>query len=251
MSFGPLRPPLRETVFPARTPQEMGFSSSPPPLILSPDLAPVLTLPEILCLSFQASSPYLLPSSSLYLLLLSTHHRPVYAAWTHVWGACVGVCMGARGDACKRGVAVSAWGEQIHQAILLGPTSLPVTAPSWLAQRLRTDIPLTHFQLSLQLCLVPALRTQLSSLRFPKTVGARQAPPSAISGPLRNPSLPLPLGCGLVCVSPGTPRRPWPGTQHLTLLVSFARALWCPQARGASQGCPGLLTLTQLTICRR
>lgn len=179
---------------------------------------------------FLSSASYLVPSPGS--LLLSTQPRPVHGAWTHVWGACGGVCMGARVDACKRGVAVSAWGEQIHhQAILLGSTCLPVTASSWVAQRLRTDIPLTHFQLSLQFCLVPALRTQLSSLRFPKTVGARQAPPSASSGPHRNPSLPLPLGCGLICVSPGTPRRPWPGTQHLTLLVSFARALWCPQGQ--------------------
>lgn len=66
-----------------------GLSSSPLHLILSPDLALIVTLPEVLYLSLQASSFYLLASASLHFLLPSTHRHPVLRSLN----ACVG-CMG-------------------------------------------------------------------------------------------------------------------------------------------------------------
>ena len=159
MSFWLLPAPLRGTVFQPRPPEPHprgAYPSSPPPLILSPDLAPTLTLPEVLFLSFQASSLYLLPSPSL--------HPPLSYSWVHkcmggVHGW-VGVCMGT----CKGGRVCM--GGQVHQSTLLDSTSLPVAAPSWVAQHLKINILLTHFQLSLQLA-SPCTQDSIILTQFP------------------------------------------------------------------------------------
>lgn len=186
MSFWPLPASLRETVFPAWTPARGAYH----PLLhcLSCPLTWLQSSPCQKFLSLPPSSLYRLPSPSrppppscswVHECMCGVH------GWVHGW---VGVCMGARTCGCG--------GCADHQSVLPGPTSLPVTAPSWVAHHLKIGIPLAHFRLSLQLSLVPALRTLLLSLSFPGTVWkrwARQAPCSTILGPLRNPSRPLPL----------------------------------------------------------
>ena len=125
---------------------------------------------------------------------------------------------------------------------------------SWVAQHLKIDIPLTHFQLSLQLSPVTALRTQLYSLSFPETVWkrwARQALCSKILGPLQKPSLPLHSGAR------SRQREPRPSVLPLAwqLIICLSHRpckdpLVSSRPQETSRGCHGLLTLPEVAVCR-